>query len=190
MLPKFSLEVLHLQPENIVFVLAPVGIAVFLGLRSVEYFSDRYNKLVTISGAYVLMAASLIALGFTSTVAGIFEGVQPMNEKAARIAATIIFANTYGFALTVVLTMGRVLLNERVPLRMQGRIFAAQSILSNLTAIVPIVVAGVLADTAGVQPVLILAGIAALLAAAWSQARSSRLPTVTTAHEAQTESLR
>jgi MFS family permease len=190
MLPKFSLEVLHLQPENIVFVLAPVGIAVFLGLRSVEYFSDRYNKLVTISGAYVLMAASLIALGFTSTVAGIFEGVEPMNEKAARIAVTIVFANTYGFALTVVLTMGRVLLNERVPLRMQGRIFAAQSILSNLTAIVPIVVAGVLADTAGVQPVLILAGIAALLAAAWSQARSSRLPTVTTAHEAQTESLR
>ena len=39
---------------------------------------------------------------------------------------TIIYANIYGFALTVVMTMGRVLLNERVPLEMQGRVFAAQ----------------------------------------------------------------
>jgi MFS family permease len=190
MLPKFSLEVLHLEPENIVFVLAPVGIAVFLGLRSVEFFSERFNKLVTISAAYVLMAAALIALGFTSTVAALFKGVEPFNEQAARIAVTILFANVYGFAMTVVLTMGRVLLNERVPLRMQGRIFAAQSILSNLLAIVPIVVAGLLADAAGVQPVLILGGISALLAAGWSQVRSSRLPVIATAQEARPEGLR
>ena len=63
MLPKFALQVLDIAPENIVFVLAPVGIAIFLGLRSVEYLADRFNKLVTISAAYVLMAASLIALG-------------------------------------------------------------------------------------------------------------------------------
>ena len=63
LLPKFSTQVLHIAPENIVFVLAPVGIAVFLGLRSVEFLADRFNKLVTISGAYVLMALSLIALG-------------------------------------------------------------------------------------------------------------------------------
>ena len=113
-----------------------------------------------------------------------------MNEQAARIAVTVVFANVYGFAITVVLTMGRVLLNERVPLRMQGRIFAAQSILSNLTAIVPIVVAGLLADTAGVQPVLILAGIAALLAAGWSQARSSRIPAPVTPQEPRTEAPR
>ena len=91
MLPKFSMQVLHLQPENIVFVLAPVGVAIFAGLRSVEYFSDRYNKLVTISGAYVLMAASLIALGLVhcrrageSSIRG--HRVGPMNEQAARIA--------------------------------------------------------------------------------------------------------
>ena len=44
-----------------------------------------------------------------------------------------------------------------------------------MAVLVPIVVAGVVADTAGVQPVLILGGIAALLAAAWSQMRSSRI---------------
>jgi hypothetical protein len=37
------------------------------------------------------------------------------------------------------------------------------------------VLAGIAADAVGVEPVLIIAGIAALLAAAWSHARSSRV---------------
>jgi Major Facilitator Superfamily len=184
MLPKFSLQVLEIKPENIVFVLAPVGVAIFLGLRSVEYLSDRFNKLVTISAAYGLIAASLIALGLVGRSADLLQSIDPLgvfsngplDEKAARIIMTVVYANLYGFALTIVLTMGRVLINERVPWEMQGRIFAAQAVLANLIAIVPVILAGLLADTIGVQPVLILAGVGAILAAIWSQARSSRVP--------------
>jgi MFS family permease len=183
MMPKFALQVLDLQAENIVFVLAPVGIAIFVGLRSVEVLADRFNKLVTISAAYVLMAVSLIALGFVPEAADALQGIVPfglfgadaLGEKGARIAATILFGNAYGFALTIVLTMGRALINERIPVAMQGRIFAAQSILSNLVAIVPVVLASLVADAIGVAPVLVCAGVAALLAAAWSKARSSRI---------------
>ncbi len=183
MLPKFSTQVLEIQPENIVFVLAPVGVAVFLGLRSVEYFADRYNKLVTISGAYVVMAGALMALGFVPLTGDFFESLDPigvfsagpLNQQTARIAATILYANAYGFSLTIVLTLGRVLINERIPLQMQGRVFAAQTVLANLVAIAPVILAGLVADAIGVAPVLILAGIGALLTAAWSQARSSRV---------------
>jgi MFS family permease len=183
MLPKFSLQVLHIPPENIVFVLAPVGVATFLGLRSVEYLADRFNKLVTISAAYVLMAGSLIALGLVPASAELLRSIDPtgifkeslLGDQGARIFVTIVYGNVYGFSLTMVLTMGRVLINERIPITMQGRVFAAQSILANLVAIGPVVLAGLIADTVGVTPVLICAGIAALLAAAWSQARSSRI---------------
>lgn len=184
MLPKFSLQVLEIAPENIVFVLAPVGVAVFLGLRSVEYLSDRFNKLVTISAAYGMMAASLIALGLVASSADLLQSLDPLgafssgplNEKAARVMMMVLYANIYGFALTIVLTMGRALINERVPWEMQGRVFAAQSVLTNLCAIAPVVLAGLLADTIGVQPVMIFAGVGAILAAIWSQARSSRVP--------------
>ena len=183
MMPKFSIQVLDIQPENIVFVLAPVGVAIFLGLRSVEYLAERFNKLVTISAGYVLMAASLIALGLVPAAAEVIQGLDPfglfaedaLGQKGARIFVTVLFGNAYGFALTVVLTMGRALINERIPVAMQGRVFAAQSILSNLVAIVPVVLASLVADAAGVVPVLICAGVAALLAAAWSKARSSRM---------------
>jgi predicted MFS family arabinose efflux permease len=183
LLPKFSVNVLQIAPENIVFVLAPVVIGVVCGLRSVEYLSDRFNKLVTISSAYVLMAAALIALGLVPPSADLIQGLDPAGifseglagERGARIFATVLYANAFCFALTVVMTMGRVLINERVPEKMQGRVFAAQAVLANLTAIVPVVVAGLLADAVGVEPVLVLAGIGALLAAAWSHARSSRV---------------
>jgi MFS family permease len=183
MLPKFALKVLAIQPENIVFVLAPVGIAVFLGLRSVEHLSNRFNKLVTISAAYGLMAASLIALGLVAQTADLLASLNllglfregRLHEQWTRIFVTMVYANFYGFSLTIVLTMGRALINERVPLHMQGRVFAAQSILTNLVAIGPVLMAGLLADAIGVQPVLICAGIGAVLAAAWSQARSSRI---------------
>jgi MFS family permease len=163
-------------------VLAPVGFAVFLGLRSVEFLSDRFNKLVTISAAYGLMAAALIALGLVPSSAEFLRSLDPLgtfsagllDDRAARIAVTIFYANVYGFALTLVLTMGRVLLNERIPMAMQGRVFAAQSVLTNLVAIPPVILAGLVADALGVEPVLICAGILAILAAAWSQARSSR----------------
>jgi hypothetical protein len=67
---------------------------------------------------------------------------------------------------------------------MQGRVFAAQSVLANLVAIVPVGLAGLAADALGVEPVMVCAGVGALLAAAWSHARGSRvipveqLPTV------------
>lgn len=192
MLPKFSSQVLDIAPENIVFVLAPVGVAVFLGLRSVEFLADRLNKLATISASYVLMAASLVALGLVPASADVLESIDPaalfsagpLNEQAARILVTIFYANVYGFSLTVVLTMGRVLLNERVPLAMQGRVFAAQAVLANLVAIGPVVAAGFAADAVGVEPVLVCAGVGALLAAAWSQARSSRIVPATGGFEA------
>ena len=183
MLPKFSTQVLHIQPENIVFVLAPVGAAVFLGLRSVEYLSNRLNKLVAISGAYVVMSGALIALGFVPWTGDLIESVNPfglfssgpLNQQTARIAATVLYANAYGFSLTIVLTLGRVLINERIPLQMQGRVFAAQTVLANLVAIAPVILAGLVADAVGVEPVLILAGVGALLTAVWSRARSSRV---------------
>jgi len=106
--------------------------------------------------------------------AGLFDP-GPLTPQTARIFATVIYANCYGFALTVVLTMGRALLNQRVPLRMQGRVFAAQSVLSNLVAIVPVMAAALMADAVGVAPVLVLTGVGALLAALWTRAQASRV---------------
>lgn len=182
LLPKFSVQVLAVAPENIVFILAPAAVSVFLGLRCVEWLANRFNKLVTISAAYLMMAAALIALGLVPATGDLIRDLDPLglfsagplNGQTARIGATILHASVYGFSFTVVMTMGRVLLYERVPHRMQGRVFAAQHVLGNLASIVPILLAGLLADAVGVAPVLLAAGVVALLAATWSRVQGSR----------------
>jgi hypothetical protein len=183
LLPKFSVQVLDIRPENIVFVLAPVVIGIFMGLRSVEWLSERFNKMLVISGSYVVMAAALVLLGLVpATAAAIVDrdwlgafSAGPLTDQAARIAVTIFYANCYGFAMTVVMTMGKVLLNERIPIGMQGRVFAAHSVLSNLAAIPPVLAAGLLADAVGVEPVLIATGVLSLGAAIWSRAQGTRV---------------
>jgi hypothetical protein len=79
LLPKFSTEVLSIAPD----VLAPVGVAVFFGLRSVEFLADRLNKLVTISAAYVFMAASLIALGLVPASGDSLQSLDPLGLFSA-----------------------------------------------------------------------------------------------------------
>ena len=78
---------------------------------------------------------------------------------------TLGFAGLAGFAYSVVNVGGRSLLNERVPVPMQGRVFAAQMVLSNLASIVPLLLAGALADWWGVSPVLIVMAVAVLVIA-------------------------
>src|SRR5262249_28236143 len=154
---------LDVRPENVVFVLAPAVIGIFCAIRSVETLAHRFNGLVTISAAYLLMAASLVALGFVPATANFIAGLNPLGAfdpgplsiTAARMFAAVIYANCYGFAFTVVLTVGRALLNQRIPLPMQGRVFAAQAVLANLLAIPPVVLAGLLADAIGVEAVLV-----------------------------------
>jgi MFS family permease len=87
---------------------------------------------------------------------------------------TLVAAGLIGFAYSVVNVGGRSLLNERVPVPMQGRVFAAQTVLSNLASIVPLLLAGALADWWGVSPVLIVVAVAVLVIALWGSFQTMR----------------
>jgi MFS family permease len=61
-----------------------------------------------------------------------------------------------GFAYSLVGVVGRAIINERIPLEMQGRVFAAVNVLTNLSSVAPLLVAGALADLLGVRPVILM----------------------------------
>jgi MFS family permease len=179
-LPKFAIQVLGIKPENIVFVLVPAVFGVFLGLRLVEWIADRFDKLRALIWTYLLLAVSLAALGLVSATGELLDvfsvlSMDPLPEDGPRYAATILYANLYGFAFTAVMTMGRVLINERIPLEVQGRVFAAQAVLASLCAIPPVLAAGILADIVGVTPVMLVASLIALSVGGWAIGRHSRV---------------
>ena len=64
------------------------------------------------------------------------------------------FAGPMGFTYALVNAPAQTVLHERAPAEMRGRVFAAQVVLANAVGILPLIVAGSVADIFGVSPVL------------------------------------
>ena len=68
--------------------------------------------------------------------------------------------------LALVIVSARVILQERPPAEMRGRVIAAQLALANAVAVLPLLLGGSLADQVGIRPVMGLLGLLALGAGA------------------------
>jgi MFS family permease len=88
----------------------------------------------------------------------------------------MVLAALLAFAFTFVNVVARSTVNERIPRDMQGRIFAAQSVLTNLASIPPILLTGALADVFGVTPVFFFVGVGAGIGALFFAARNLASP--------------
>jgi len=174
--PRFADQVLGVSTENAVYVFAPSVVGVVVGLRVVDWLTHQVSKSSVVTAGFILVVLSMVAMAMVPQSARLLENQNPLGlfspgpfgTTAARVMVTLVFAGMVGFAYSVVNVAGRSLLNERVPLPMQGRVFAAQTVLSNLASIVPLLLAGALADWLGVSPVLIAVAVAVLVVALWS----------------------
>jgi hypothetical protein len=108
-------------------------------------------------------------------ILGLFDP-GPFGEGTARIIITGALAAGLAFAFTFVNVVGRSIVNERIPREMQGRVFAAQTVLTNLASIPPILLTGLLADVIGVTPVFFFVGLMCGLLAIFYAARNLAMP--------------
>jgi MFS family permease len=182
--PRFAHDVLGVSTENAIYVFAPAAVGVFIGLRVVDWLTRQVSKSWVVTWGFILVVVSLVALALVRQAAGLLESQNPfgvfepgpLGAKAARLIVALAFASVAGLAFSVVNVAARSLLHERIPMRLQGRVFAAQTVLSNLASIVPLVLAGALADLVGVSPVLIVVAAAIFGLAAWNGLQSMRPP--------------
>jgi MFS family permease len=180
--PRFAEQVLGISTENAIYVFAPATLGIILGLRVVDWLTHQVSKSWVVTTGFILVVLSTVAMAMVPQSARLLENQNPLGlfsgglfgTTAARIMVTLVFAGMTGFAYSVVNVAGRSLLNERVPMPMQGRVFAAQTVLSNLASVVPLLVAGALADWWGVSPVLIAVAVAVLLIAVWGAFQTMR----------------
>jgi hypothetical protein len=101
------------------------------------------------------------------------DGVVPLGTTAARVTVTVLASTAATFSLSGAGVAGRSLVNETMPAAVQGRIFAAQNVLSNLASIPPTLFAGLLAELTGFAPVMIMTVVILVFAAAWSMANAA-----------------
>jgi MFS family permease len=186
--PRFTQEVMELDPSFAVFVFGPAVIGMLSGLALVPRVTHRVRPRVLVLLGFLLMVVALLAIGGVDWITarltalnplGLYDpgplGRGPLAHADNRLGTVMIFAIPLGFSFSVVQVAANTFMNERVPLQMQGRVFALQGAVKNATAILPLLALGALASLVGVGPVLIVAPLLILFLALYGASKSSRL---------------
>ena len=184
LMPQFTQETLSIPVSYSIFVFLPAAAGIVAALRLVHLLERRVPRVWLVGAGFGLLAASFVGMGLTRPLGGALEGMNPLGifdpgpfgDTTARLIVTIIFSTIAAFSFSIVGVAGRSLINERMPLEIQGRVFAAQVVLANLSSIPPILLAGVLSGLAGVEPVMFLTVAILVATAGWALLRTLSRP--------------
>jgi MFS family permease len=151
--PGMAARHLGMAPEDATFLLVPGGVGFVLGAFAVNRWEHRTSRQGWIAAGLVLVGVStgLLALALSS------QGLAAIVSGGSTIFGL-------GLGLGLVVIPARTVLEERPPAEMRGRVIAAQLALANAVAIVPLLLGGTLADQIGIQPVMAILAVLALLA--------------------------
>ena len=119
------------------------------------------------SVGFAAFTGLLLALAFVNEEAtflagyGAFAWLDDVNlgdfDGGALLAMVIVLP--LGFAYANVSVAAQTVLNDRVPLALQGRVVATQGAMAALAASLPVLGAGALGDWLGVQPVMAILAV-------------------------------
>jgi MFS family permease len=185
LVPRFASQVLDISTENAIFVVTPAALGIWLALRFVRGMAGRVSPWWSVGGSFAALAAGVALCGLVPAFGDRLEAANlfgafdpgPFGEGTARIIITMALALVLAFAFTFVNVVARSVVNERMPRDMQGRVFAAQGVLTNLLSIPPILFAGILADLTSVTFVFFIVGAGAGMCALYFAARNLTSPT-------------
>lgn len=184
LMPRFAQEALGIPVRNSIFVFLPAALGILAGLRLVQWLERRIAKSWLVGVGFSLLVAAFIGLALTRPFGAALENMNPLGlfapgpfgDTSARIVMAMVFSTLAAFSFSIVGVASRTLLNQRLPLEIQGRVFAAQNVLTNLASIPPILLAGLLAVVFGVEFVMGTAVIILACVAGWTAARAAARP--------------
>jgi MFS family permease len=165
--PGFLDRVLHLQQSDLIYILLPGGVGMVLGVLLVGRISHPGNRQTMIN--YSLFAAGAMLL--------LFAAVEPIVRWLFGLSGqqppSMLMLGIMGF-LTLLLGMfnsfisvpAQTALQERSPQQIRARVFSAFYTVSNTIIIVPVPIAGALADKViGYPATIALVGVVVLVVA-------------------------
>jgi MFS family permease len=167
--PLYLKGVLETGAENTVFVFAPAALGLVLGLRLAPQIDAAVGERRAATLGLMLFAACVGCLGFVDPLRDLLN--HTLKIPTDRIAEVInvpplilivmLLSIPAGVASSVVSVSARSVLLGRTPPALRGQVIATQSLLQNIGALIPTLLAGVAADLIGVERVAV--AIAALM---------------------------
>lgn len=183
--PVFIQETLDTSAQNAIYIALPGAAGLALGLIMapplLNFFSARTVALL----GFINFTAVLLLLpfvdGFAPEIAGAFGPVRDLTEWLGisdAIVATVCLLPIAGAGSSFLHVAARTEVYRRVPTNLVAQVFATQSALGSIGALVPTFLAGIMLDYLPVRLVLILIGgsLTACALVAWQRgARAGKL---------------
>ncbi|HXF50080.1 MAG TPA: MFS transporter [Dehalococcoidia bacterium] len=170
--PRYVDGVLHVAPQWAIFVLSPAALGILGGMRLAPGLERFLSKAQIVALSFGVLVLGMVVIGMVKPVGAAFEDLFGLNATGARLLVTSVFAVLLAGAYTLINIAARSIVNERVPVEMQGRVFAAQVVLSNLASIAPILLTGAIAQVLGADRIFVAVGVVVGVAAVWYWLRS------------------
>lgn len=153
--PEFVTGVIGLSAEDLLFIVGPAAMGVFVGVLLVGPTTRRNERGSVIDWALALAGLAMLLMVATKPVLGWFFD----PSGATLIVVTAAFAAMLGVCNAYVLIPAQTMLQERSHEHVRARVYATFFTISNTLAFVPIVFAAALADVFGVVEILIWVAI-------------------------------
>jgi MFS family permease len=167
LIPSFIEDSLGLPVDVGAVVLTPAAIGVVVGLRIAGFLAHRVPHTALSTFGFAGFVINLVLLTFVNQEASFLAGyglfswlgdISIGNFDGGGVLAMILML-PLGFGYAVVSVSAQTIVNDRVPLFLQGRVLATQAAMAAIASSVPVLVAGALSDAVGVVPVMALVAL-------------------------------
>jgi hypothetical protein len=151
---------LGLDPKNLIVVVLPLGLGVVAGVFGLGRFGGRLSR--RRSGEGGLITFGLLAIGIAT--------IGPLLEQVGLpvIPPVVVLAFGAGAAYATTTVSAQTALFENMPAGVRGRVFGVLASIVSATSLLPILIAGPLADKISGPLVISIAAGLVILVAIWS----------------------
>ena len=149
-----------LDPNNLIVVVLPLGLGVVAGVFGLNRLGDRVPRRRAGEGG--LLAFGVLGLAIASV------GPIAIATGLPLIPVVIVLAFAAGAAYATTIVSAQTALFENMPAAVRGRVFGVLASVVSAASLVPILVAGPLADATSASAVIALAATGVLIVGGWS----------------------
>ncbi len=148
-----------LEPNQLVVVVLPLGIGVIAGVLGLRRFGRGVERRRAAEAG--LVSFGMLAIG-VALLGLVFGNVAPAGiDRALAIPIVVVLAFLAGAAYAITTVSAQTALFEHMPEQVRGRIFGVLASIVSATSLLPILIAGPLADK--ISAPLVLAIVAAVI---------------------------
>jgi MFS family permease len=153
---------LGLDPKNLIVVVLPLGVGVVAGVFGLRQFGGGVSRRRAGEAGLVVFGALAFAISFVAWAGPGAGAALPV------IPLVVVLAFFAGAAYAATIVSAQTALFENMPAAVRGRVFGVLASIVSASSLVPILIAGPLADASSATTVIVIAAVGVVVVALWS----------------------